>query len=183
MLRPFGRRRRQTRQSQNSQHVFQSSIHPTPVPSAIAATKSDPKIVIASNGHQNNTNPGAVLSLTTLMSQASTSSSPARNFASTDSDQSINWRPYSGVAESDLTAYKKMRLKIFDVVSNPLFEFAVTAFIFFNTLCLSLEYHGMNQFFKKSLVAMNHVSIKHILNLFKYSSIVQLFVLNMLNLK
>ena len=92
------------------------------------------------------------------MSQASTSSSPDKNFSSTDSDQSVTWRPYQDLEESDLTTYKKIRLKIFFVVSNPLFEFAVTAFIFFNTLCLSLEYHGMNPFFKKALVVLNHVS-------------------------
>ena len=162
ILRPFGRRRRQAILSQNSQRVFQSAIHPTPDPGAVVAAKSDPKIVISSNGHQSNPNQGTVLSLTTLMSQASSSSSPDKNFTSTDSDQNITWRPYQDNEECDLTAFKKIRLKIFFVVSNPLFEFAVTAFIFFNTLCLSLEYHGMNPFFKKALVALNHVSILHV---------------------
>ena len=158
ILRPFGRRRRQTQAGQGSQHVFQSAIHPTPDPDAIVPTKSDPKIVIASNGHQSNRNQGTVMSLTTLMSHGSSSTSPDKNFSSTDSDQNINWRPYQDVEECNLTTLKKIRLKIFFVVSNPMFEFAVTAFIFFNTLCLSLEYHGMNPFFKAALVALNHVS-------------------------
>lgn len=110
------------------------------------------------------------MSLKTLMSRSSTSTSPDKNFSSTDSDPNFNWRPYQDLNEADLTTLKKIRLKIFFVVSNPMFEFAVTAFIFFNTLCLSLEYHGMNPFFKEALIALNHVSIECFVNhIFSYT--------------
>ncbi|XP_065060331.1 sodium channel protein 1 brain-like isoform X2 [Rhopilema esculentum] len=159
ILRPFGRRRRQTIQAQPSPHVFRSAIHPSPDPAAIVRAKTDSKLAMTSNGHQTIPIPqhGTAMSLSSLMSEASTSSSPDKNFSSTDSDQTLQWRPYQNLDHDELSSFQRIRLKIFYVVSNQMFEFAVTAFIFLNTLCLSLEYHGMNPFFKDALVALNHV--------------------------
>ena len=96
------------------------------------------------------------MSLSSLMSTGSSSSSPEKNFSSTESDPT-SWRPYRDLDDDELTTWNKIRLRIFYVVTNPMFEFAVTAFIFLNTLVLSLEYHGMNPFFKQALLTLNHV--------------------------
>ena len=77
-----------------------------------------------------------------------------------ETSSQISWKPYADKNPSDLNSWQKFRLRTFDLVSNRLFEFTITVFIFLNTIFLSIEYHGMDPFLKKGLASMNHVSLK-----------------------
>ena len=66
--------------------------------------------------------------------------------------------PYSHIREEDLQRRHKFRRSVYILVMNPWFELAVTVFILLNTICLSLEHHGMNVAFKRGLDISNHVS-------------------------
>eukprot|EP00794_Sanderia_malayensis_P009765 gene9765-10764_t len=172
------RRRRAPEKQGLSQKIFQSSIHPTSnndVTLMLEDSKntqalqnpSSKESITAVNGHQKTIQRQASLSKqpsvakqTSFQSDtatASSSTSHVKNFSSTESDSTLPWRPYQDKDESSLTTWNRIRLKIFATVSNSFFEFAVTVFIFLNTIVLSLEYHGMNPLLKQALVVLNHV--------------------------
>ena len=155
-IRSFGRKKRLKKPAStqaSSQHVFQSSIHPSQN-SSLATDVQSNSIKTTTNGHQSVEKQVSLSGLST----ASCAKSPEKNFSSTESDAMLRWRPYQDKPEEDLTLWNKIRLNIFLAVSNGYFEFAVTVFIFLNTLCLALEYHGMNPFLKEALAVLNHVS-------------------------
>ena len=66
--------------------------------------------------------------------------------------------PYYNQAQGTLKKFQKIRLRIYWIVMNPWFELAVTLFIICNTICLALEYHGMDPQLKQALDVLNHVS-------------------------
>ena len=67
--------------------------------------------------------------------------------------------PYPNIPYKNLKRVRKVRRNIYNLVTNPWFELSVTVFIMINTICLALEYHGMDQDFKKALDICNHVGL------------------------
>lgn len=70
--------------------------------------------------------------------------------------------PYANLNSVDLTCVQMGRRRVYRFVMSPWFEISVTIFIVLNTICLALEYHGMNSTFRTALNIANHVSMRAI---------------------